>query len=138
MRGDDFEARRLRRLDLGLEEPRVGAREKVNQVELVIDCVIEALDPLRWLALVLPDLEFEADVLGDLLHCGLDCLDERHRARSGDGKNGLVFHAGGRVEGLSGRLEFRHLTIGFELLFGPSRLGALRQRGGPRELHDSE
>jgi hypothetical protein len=68
----------------------------------------------------------------------LDRFDERHSAGGRDGKNGLVFHTGGRIEGFAGRLEFRHLTIGRELLIRSGRLGALRQRGCRRQLYDRE
>ena len=62
MRRHHLEARALRRFDLRLEEARIGARHQIDQIELVVDRVIEALHPLRRLALVLPDLEVEADV----------------------------------------------------------------------------
>jgi hypothetical protein len=125
-----------RGLDLGFEEARIRAGEEVDQVELVGDRVVDALHPLRDLALVLPDVELEADFLGDLGHRVVDRLEERNGARGRDADDRLARHAGLGVEGLSGRFEHRQLLVGFER---GSRLRgdvALGMRGRSRESPD--
>src|SRR5581483_6115371 len=138
MRGDDFEPCRLRRLDLRLEEARIGPRQQIDEIELVVDRVVEALHPLRRLTLVLPYFQSEADILRDLGHARLDRLDERHRARSRDGEDRLALHAGGGVERLARRLEGRELSIGLELLLGLGGLGAFRERRSGEQLNSRD
>ena len=144
MRGDHRDPGRLGRLDLGHEHARVGAGQKVDQVRLLVDRGIHALDPLRALALILPDRELEADLLGGRGHRLLDVGGEGVGAGHRDAEDLLALHAFLGIERRPGRHELRLLEKRLELLLkvveviGPRRPPTAQEHGRRAENAGAE
>src|SRR6516165_4506163 len=104
MRHEDFDAGLLRLLDLRSEHGGIGATEHIDSVELVVNRVLHALDPLGRAGLVLPLHDLKTEVLRRRDHRQRDVLGEWIGARHWYGEDLLAGHY---LPGIK-RLAWRH------------------------------